>query len=130
MEQTTIQELIEIRQLLTFIALLLAMLVVGKLFAVVGNLINNWRTYSDSRIRVAAIDMFDRAEYVELEKFLQEKLTRFPNNATAIYWMARCNLSLSNIQKAKDYFLRLKALEPSWETEYVTPFLRDIDEKH
>ncbi len=130
MEQTTIQELIEIRQLLTFIALLLAMLVVGKLFAVVGNLINNWRTYSDSRIRVAAIDMFDRAEYVELEKFLQEKLTRFPNNATAIYWMARCNLSLSNIEKAKDYFLRLKALEPSWETEYVTPFLREIDEKH
>ncbi len=130
MEQTTIQELIEIRQLLTFIALLLAMLVVGKLFAVVGNLINNWRTYSDNRIRVAAIDMFDRAEYVELEKFLQEKLTRFPNNATAIYWMARCNLSLSNIEKARDYFLSLKALEPSWETEYVTPFLREIDEKH
>ncbi len=106
------------------------MLVVGKLFAVVGNLINNWRTYSDNRIRVAAIDMFDRAEYVELEKILQEKLTRFPNNATAIYWMARCNLSLSNIEKARDYFLSLKALEPSWETEYVTPFLREIDEKH
>ncbi|WP_147251081.1 tetratricopeptide repeat protein [Arenicella xantha] len=130
MEQTTIQELIQIKYILMVIAALLAVLVVGKLCGVIGNLINNWRAYSDSRIRVAAIDMFDRAEYVELEKFLQEKLILFPNNATAIYWMARCNLSSSNIEKAKEYFMRLKALEPSWETEYVTPFLKEIDEKH
>jgi len=130
MEQTTIQELIQIKQVLVVIALLLGLLVAGKLFGAIGNLINNWRTYSDNRIRVAAIDMFDRAEYAELDQFLQEKLVRFPNNSTAIYWMARCNLNMSNIEKAKEYFLRLKALEPSWEKEYVLPFLREIDEKH
>jgi len=130
MDKSVIIELTQINQTLTIIAVLLAVLVAVHVFNMSGNVINNWRSYRNKLINTKSIEMHDRADYDELEKYLTNTLTRFPNNATAIYWLARCNLDQSNLEKTKEEFLKLKALEPSWEDSCVTPFLKEIDEKH
>ena len=130
MDTNTISELSQINQTLIIIAVLLAILVIMHFVNVVGNGINNWRSYRNRLINKRSSEMHDRADYEALETYLNETLERFPNNPHAVFWMARCQLDSSNLESAKELFNRLKTLEPSWEDQCVTPFLKEIDEKH
>lgn len=130
MDTSTILELNQINQTLIVIAVLLAILVSVHLFNMAGNVVNNWRSYRNKLINTKSIEMYDRADYSALKKYLNETLNRFPNNPHAIYWMARCQLESSNLESAKKLFEKLKTLEPSWEDDCVTPFLKEIDEKY
>lgn len=130
MDQDLVIELSKIRDLLTFIVILLGMLVAGKLFEIFGNIINNWRSFRTNRIRSASAEMHDKGEYEKLLEYLKKEMMTHPNCSTSLYWLARSQLSLRSYEKAKTNFLKLKELEPSWEAEYVSPYLKEIEEKH
>ncbi|RBP48629.1 tetratricopeptide repeat protein [Arenicella xantha] len=130
MDQNILLELEKIRDILTLILLLLGVLVVAKALNVIGNISSNWQLQRSDRIRNHSIDLHDQEKYSELIEYLAKKLNDYPNNPTAIYWMARSHLGKADYVSAKKYFLKLKDIEPSWEKDYVEPFMREIEEKH
>ena len=130
MDQDTIRELSKITDLLSIIVILLGLLVAGKLFESLGNVVNNWRSFRTTRVRATSLDMHERGDYNGLIEYLTKELESHPNCATSTYWIARGYLSLFDYEKAEKKFLKLKVLEPSWESEYVSPYLKEIAEKH
>jgi tetratricopeptide (TPR) repeat protein len=130
MDQDILLELEQIRGVLNVIAILLGALAAFKLFNVIGNVANNWQLQRSDRIRNHSIDLYEQEKYAELEDYLSKKLTDYPNNATAVYWMARSHLGKAEYETAKKYFLKLRDLEPSWEQDYISPHMKEIEEKH
>ncbi len=130
MDQDLVIELSKIKDLLAIIVILLGLLVAGKVIEILGDISNNWRSFRTNRVRGAAAEMYDRGEYSKLVEFLKKELKSHPNCPTSTYWLARCYLSLSDNENAKKSFHKLRELEPSWEDEYISPYLQDIDEKH
>lgn len=130
MDHDLLVELSKTNTLLTVIAIMLFLLLSGKVFEVIGNITNNLNTYRTTKVRGIAAEKHSKGDYSELNAFLEKELNNYPNCPTTVYWMARCQLSLSDYAKAKILFLKLKELEPSWETEYVSPYLKEIEEKH
>ena len=129
MDQDLIIELSKIKDLLSIIVVLLGLVVGGKVIEMIGNISNNWRSFRTSRVRGASNDMHKRGEYAKLLEYLTKEMKSHPNCPTSIYWMARSYLSLSDYENAKTHFLKLKELEPSWDDEYVSPFMHEIEEK-
>jgi hypothetical protein len=115
---------------LLWIVILLTILVGGSVLNKLGTIFLSWRTKRSNMIRDMAIGMHDRGEYSDLVEYLSGKLSRYPNNPTVVYWLARGYLGLEQYSKAKKALLKLRELEPSWEEEYVAPYMKIISEKH
>jgi len=130
MDQDLLIELSKIRDLLTVIVVLLGILVFGKIFSLLQNIIANWKSNTTTTIRDMSVGLHDRGQYQDLIEYLNGKLKDHPNNATAIFWLARSHLSLEEYDAAKKYLLHLRELEPSWENEHIAPYMNIIDEKH
>ena len=130
MDQDIIIELSKIKSVLIVIAILLFILVAGKLTETIGNILNNLGNFRIRKIRTFSAEMHEKGEYSNLIEYLGKELSNRPNCATSTYWMARGHLSMSDFENAKKLFIKLRELEPSWEKEYVSPFLKEIEEKH
>jgi len=129
MDNQIINELAVIKGLLVWVVILLTLMLSSNILKALSRLILNLRANLNEAIRINSISMFDKAEYDNLVKYLEPKLKKKPNNATATFWLARAYLEQGNTEMAKGLFLKLKHIEPAWEEEFVSPYLDRINEQ-
>jgi len=121
----------EIINLLNNIQILLLVLVIVIIIHIVINFIRKYRNYNyknyiENKFINEADDLFDSKEYNQLLSHCNFKLTKFPNHSNAIWWKAKAQLALENINEAELLFKKLLKIEPSWNDELIKPYLKQI----
>ena len=75
-----------------------------------------------------ASDLYDKGQWNELIAFCAEQLDRKPNHSYALWYIAKAHYRKSEMESAKLYFQRLAQAEPSWDDNYVKPYLSKISD--
>ena len=68
-------------------------------------------------------ELFSQCKYASLIEHCKKRITEYPNDVHAYWWLARSYKELGNIEKSKILFEKVIKLEPSWKKEAVDPFL-------
>lgn len=127
MEQQILSTLQEIK---TAIYVLMAIVVLGVVasFLRAGIAAKNLvREKLDDLFRAEASRLFDKGAFDELIKYCEDKLKSKPHNSDALWYVAKAYYHKEDHDKAKEYFEKLVQAEPSWEKQYVQPYLEKID---
>jgi tetratricopeptide (TPR) repeat protein len=81
----------------------------------------------DDIFRDEASRLFDKGAFDELIKYCEDKLKSKPNHSNALWYVAKAYYQQGEYGKAKEYFDKLATSEPSWEKEYIQPYLEKIE---
>jgi tetratricopeptide (TPR) repeat protein len=131
MEQQILSTLQEIK---TAIYVLMTIVVLGVVASFIGAGIsakNLVREKLDDLFRDEASHLFDKGAFDELIKYCEDKLKPKPHNGDALWYVAKAYYQKGEHKKAKEYFEKLAKAEPSWEKQYVQPYLeRSTNRKH
>jgi tetratricopeptide (TPR) repeat protein len=130
MEQEILSTLREIK---TAIYVLMAVVVLGVVASFIRAAIsvkNLVRGKLDELFRDEANHLFDKGAFDELIKTCEDKLKSKPHHAYALWYVAKAYYQKNEHTKAKEYFEKLAKAEPSWEKEYVQPYLEKIETSH
>ncbi len=82
----------------------------------------------DDIFRGEASHLFDKGDFDELIKYCEDELNSKAFHADALWYVAKAYYQKGEHQKAKEYFEKLAKSEPSWEKQYVQPYLEKIDQ--
>ncbi len=128
MEQQLLATLQEIK---TAIYVLMAIVVLGVVasFLRAGITSKNLvREKLNDLFRDEASHLFDKGAFDELIKYCENKLNSKAFHADALWYVAKAYYQKGEHKKAKEYFEKLAKSEPSWEKQYVQPYLEKIDQ--
>lgn len=80
----------------------------------------------DDIFRDEASHFFDKGAFDELIKLCEDKLKSKPHHVNALWYIAKAYYQKGDHLKAKDYFEKVAKAEPSWEKQYVQPYLEKL----
>ena len=81
----------------------------------------------DDVFRDEASHLFDKGAFDELVNFCEDKLKSKPHDGHALWYIAKAYYQKGEHLKAKEYFEKVAKAEPSWEKQYVQPYLEKIE---
>ncbi len=70
-----------------------------------------------------ATDYYDKGEIDKLKKHCEDRISEYPNDAYAFWWLARAYKNTGDVEKADSYFYKVNDIQPSWYEEYVKPYI-------
>jgi len=126
MDQAILSTLQEIK---TAIYVLMAIVVLGVVASFIRAGIsakNLLRGKLDDLFRDEANHLFDKGAFDELIKYCEDRLKSKPHDGHALWYVAKAYYQKDEHRKAREYFEKLAKAEPSWEKEYVQPYLEKI----
>ena len=119
----TLQEIRGILFLLTsavcFVVLILFLRNLGRAFVYL-------KSAKDNAFINEAERLFDLKEYAEVVSISERKLKQLPDHSHAVWWMAKAKFRMGQEQEAGILFEKLIELEPSWEENYIQPYIKKI----
>jgi tetratricopeptide (TPR) repeat protein len=124
MESEILHTLREIKSILYVIGLVISIAMVFKVIELLSSIIKNFKSAIKDVWRNEANEYFDRGEYDLLISHCEKRIETHPNDATAIWWLARTHHANGSIEKAEEYFEKVSELEPSWRESHVEPYLK------
>jgi tetratricopeptide (TPR) repeat protein len=65
--------------------------------------------------------------YDELIKYCHEHLKMNPKEAYAFRFLGKAHYQLKDYGKAVEYFNKTKEIYPSWDKEWIAPFIEKIE---
>jgi len=71
--------------------------------------------------------MYESGKYEELTKLCHEHLKEKPRDAYAFWFLGKTHFELKEYDKAVEYFNKAGEIYPSWEKEWIGPFLETIE---
>jgi tetratricopeptide (TPR) repeat protein len=125
MEADILRTLHEIKTILYVIGLVISIAAVFQIFEKVTLIIKNIKTAINEVWRNEASEYFEKGKYDSLMSHCEKRIETHPNDATAIWWLARANLANGLNDKADELFVKVIELEPTWKESLVTPYLKN-----
>ena len=129
MEQQILEQLVTIKYLLVGILVTTAMPAIVIILSKMMGVRFRDRTKGET-FRVVATQHLEDGEYQELINYCQNELEKRPNSAMAYWFMGRAYFEQTNYLKAKEHFSKAVEIDPSWNKEFVVPFMERMDENH
>ena len=83
----------------------------------------------DNQFSHMASAMYDNSELSELIKFCHTHLKKKPEDAYAFWFLGKAHYKMNELSKAEEYFTKAIEIYPSWEKEWVRPFMVQIEAK-
>tara|TARA_R110002096_G_scaffold429995_1_gene643438 strand:+ start:400 stop:810 length:411 start_codon:yes stop_codon:yes gene_type:complete len=77
-----------------------------------------------------ASELFDEGKWDELIDYCDMKLDRKPNHSYALWYSAKAYYQKKELDKAKEQFRRLSLAEPSWDDNYIQPYMNRISKEN
>ena len=129
MEAEILQTLKEIKGMLFLLlvgfGLLFALMIAGT----VSSIYISIRDRLKSDFTGQAKELFEGHKYNKVIKLCEKEIKIFPRSAEANWWLARAYSELGNDLEALRLFKKVTELEPTWEGEYVSPYVKEINER-
>jgi tetratricopeptide (TPR) repeat protein len=127
MEQQILSTLQEIKTAIYVLMAIVVLGVVASFIRVAISVKNLVRGKLDDLFRDEAIHLFDKGSFDELIKYCEDKLKSKPHHAYALWYVAKAYYQKGEHKRAKEYFEKVATAEPSWEKDYVQPYLEKIE---
>lgn len=102
---------------------------VGVAATVVRSIVTSYRavkTEIDNIFYNSASAMFESGTLNELVEFCHDHLKKKPKEAYAYWFLGKAHYQMKELDKAEEYFNKAVEIYPSWEKEWVGPFLEKI----
>ena len=129
MEQEILKELIAIKYLLVGLLLTTGIpMVVIVLSRIVGVRFRD-RTKGET-FRVVCAQFLEDGEYTKLIEYCRKELIKRPNSAISYWYIGRSYFEQQKFSEAKEAFRKAIDIDPSWDKEYIAPFMESMNEKH
>lgn len=129
MEAEAIEILKDIRGMLYVLVFGFGLLFVLVIISTITSLVVNLR----DRLKIDFSDkvkkLYETQKYKELIKLCTKEIEIFPKSAEANWWLARAQSKLGNDLEALRLFRKVTEIEPTWEAEYVIPYVKEINER-
>ena len=129
MDTEILRALQEIRGLLFILTSAICLVVAILFLSSIGRALEYYRSVKANAFINEANELFDLGSFNELVEFCESKLKQFPNHSNAVWWMAKAKFRMGEEQEAKALFEKLIELEPSWEDEFIQPYIKKISIK-
>ena len=81
----------------------------------------------DNLFNRVASDMFESGKLTELIEYCHEHLKKKPRAAYAYWFLGKAHYQLKELSKAEQFFNKAIEINPSWENEWVKPYLEKIE---
>ena len=114
MEQEILKILQEIHGLLIGLISMLGFVMLIWVINWISNINKNFKKAWENDFIELADKYFESGNYSKLIDHCKSKLELHPNHSNATWWLARTELELGNLSKAKSLFEKVLELEPSW----------------
>ncbi len=128
MDIEILQTLKEIRGILYALSAFISVALFVLIIRWIGNIVTSFKSAWENDFVNRANNHFQRNELANLDQLCQEKLQKYPNHSTAVWWLARSKLEQGNSVEASELFKRLVELEPTWKESHVEPYLKKLSE--
>ncbi len=125
MESEVLQTLKEIRGILFFMVVIFGVFVFFLALGIIQIIIKRYKQNLSNRWENIAGNLFNKAKYSELIVHCNTRLSGFPNDVNAVWWLAKSYKELGDYEDAKLLFIKVGELEPSWKPAYVDPYFKD-----
>jgi tetratricopeptide (TPR) repeat protein len=102
---------------------------IGVVAVVVRAIVTSYRavkTEIDNFFYNSASAMYESGDLNELVKYCQEHLKKKPKEAYAYWFLGKAHFQMKELDKAEEYFNKAVEIYPSWEKEWIGPFLEKI----
>ena len=102
---------------------------IGAVATVVRAVITSYRavrTEIDNIFRNSAEAMYGGGNLNDLVNYCHNHLKKKPKEAYAYWFLGKAHFQLKELDKAEEYFKKALEIYPSWEKEWVGPFLEKI----
>lgn len=129
MDQQILDQLVIIKYLLIGILVTTAMPAIVIILSRMMGVRFQDRTKGET-FRVVATQHLEDGEYHELIEYCQKELAKRPNSAMAFWFMGRAYYEQNDYTRAREHFSKTVEIDPSWNKEFVVPFMEKMDEKH
>ena len=70
-----------------------------------------------------AQEYFEKCSYDDLIGYCERRIKERPNDVHALWWLARALKEKGKNTEAEEIFKKVVKIEPSWEEEFVKPYV-------
>lgn len=121
MEEEILKTLIQIRDVISFLAIFLSIGILFWVFRSVAVVANQLSSRLRSNWLKRCEDYFQKANYDDLVKYCSARLKGSPNDMSALWWNARAERELGNLKEADKLFQRILQIDTAWEKD-ISPY--------
>lgn len=75
----------------------------------------------------SASAMYESGEFNELVEYCHDHIKKKPKEAYAYWFLGKAHFQMKELDNAEEYFKKAVEIYPSWEKEWVKPFLEKIE---
>ncbi len=122
MNEEILADLSTIKDLQVVIIILLSFIVLVQVTKILARLYRDWSSNKEHAFIHIASDLYDKGSYQELSEYCTNRMERWAGNPYPIYWQARAQYKLGNLEVAKELFEKVLNMEPEWENS-IEPHL-------
>jgi len=127
MEQEILDVFQEIRG---YIFIMMVILAIWATFNIIQIISETYQTFIQMRVKpdfsTLANKLFDSANYSALETRCKEAIEINSDDYMAIFWLAKALYASGKQLESRKYFQQVGLLMPSWNNDYVEPYLNVI----
>ena len=73
-----------------------------------------------------ATKMYENEKYNELIKYCHERLKKKPKKAYGFWFLGKAHFNRKEFDEAEKYVQKAIEIHPSWEEEWVSPYLKNL----
>lgn len=123
-------QLILLQEIKTAVWVLVYIVGAGVLLSLLRAVAASYRTIKSELANAftnTATSMFERGKYEALIKYCLEHLEKNPKEAYAYWFLGKAHFQIKEYDKAVKYLNKAKEIFPTWEKEWIGPFLEKIE---
>jgi TolA-binding protein len=124
--ETEIALLQDIRSALWVLIFVVAIGVAANVIRVAVTSYRTVKTEIENMFYNSASAMYESGKFSELMEYCHDHLKKKPREAYAYWFLGKAHFHLKELDKAEEYFHRAVEIYPTWEKEWVAPFLAKI----
>jgi tetratricopeptide (TPR) repeat protein len=120
----------EIRSELWILIIIVGLFFVAKAIKGSDALFRTMKKRFDERFKIIARCMFDRGQFDSLLKYCDEQEKKNPRDGYPFWFRGQVYYELKEYDKARENFSKVIEIYPSWEKEWVGPYIEKMDAKN
>lgn len=123
-------ELILLQEIKFALWILIYLVGIGVAFSILRVVVASYRTIKNELDNIfynSASAMYENDDYDELIKYCHEHLKKKPKEAYCYWFLGKVYFQRKEYDDAVKYFEKTIEIYPSWEGEWVSPYLKKIE---
>ena len=124
------EQIILLQEIKSALWLLIYLVGIGVAFNILRAVFSSYRTIKnelENAFYTTTSAMFENGDYDEVIEHCNKHLKKKPKEAYGYWFLGKAHFQKKEYEKAKSFFIKTIEIYPTWEEEWVSPYLNKID---